>query len=59
MKSIYKYELASAAGVSSRTFRRWLYAHRDELLKMGVKCTDKILPPRAAEWICREYGIDL
>jgi hypothetical protein len=58
MKSAYKYELAAAAGVSDRTFRRWLSAHRGELLNLGVKTTDKLLPPRAVEWICREYGID-
>ena len=48
MKSAYKYELANAAGVTDRTFRRWL----------GVTRTTKLLPPKAVEWICKEYGID-
>ena len=59
MKSAYKYELADAAGVSGRTFRRWLCAHRNELTNFGVKCTDKMLPPKAVAWICQQYGIDL
>ena len=58
MKSVYKYELAEAAGVSSRTFRRWLSSNRDALASFGVNATTKILPPRAVEWICRQYGID-
>ena len=30
-KSMYKYELANAAGVSSETFRHWLKSDRDFL----------------------------
>lgn len=59
MKSVYKYELANAAGVSDRTFRRWLKENEGHLVQLGVKPSGKLLPPRAVEWICREYGIDL
>ena len=58
MKSAYKYELADAAGVNYKTFQRWLNVHRDELESLGVSRTSKMLPPKAVEWICREYGID-
>ena len=58
MKSAYKYELAEAAGVSYTTFYRWLSSNRDTLASFGVKPKTKLLPPRAVEWICREYGID-
>ena len=29
------------------------------LAGLGVKTSSKLLPPKAVEWICREYGIDL
>lgn len=59
MKAMYKNELAEAAGVSRRTFQRWLKENRSRLSCFGVKPTSHMLPPRAVEWVCREYGIDL
>ena len=59
MKSAYKNELAAAAGVSYTTFYRWLAGNRETLATFGVKPTSRVLPPKAVEWICREYGIDL
>ena len=58
MKSAYKFELANAAGVSDRTFRRWLNKNRDKLASFGVTPTAKMLPPKAVQWVCDEYGID-
>ena len=58
MKSAYKYELADAAGVSRRTFLRWLKENRSRLSRFGVKPTTHLLPPRAVRWICLQYGID-
>ena len=58
MKSAYKYELADAAGVSYTTFYRWLSSKQETLADFGVKPSAKMLPPKAVEWICREYGID-
>ena len=58
MKSVYKYELADAAGVNYKTFQRWLHIHRDELQRLGVGPTCKILPPKAVKWVCDAYGID-
>ena len=59
MKAMYKYELADAAGVSRDTFRRWLGLQSVKLAAFGVSKRSQMLPPRAVEWICREYGIDL
>lgn len=58
-KSMLKCELADAAGVSMRTFSRWLSLHKEELQLLGVKVEAKIVPPRAVRWICEQYGIDL
>ena len=58
MKSAYKYMLAEAAGVSYRTFQRWLSQNRDKLAELGAKPRSRILPPGAVEWVCSQYGID-
>ena len=58
MRSAYKYELADAAGVSRTTFWRWLKDNRAQLSRYGVKDRSRMLPPRAVDWICRQYGID-
>lgn len=59
MKAMYKYELAEAAGVSRDTFRRWLADNSRKLSHFGVKKRSQMLPPRAVQWICNQYGIDL
>ena len=58
MKSYFKYELARAAGVSMRTFSRWLSQNTLLLAELGVMPTTKLIPARAAQWICSRYGID-
>ena len=58
MKSYYKYELAQAAGVSTRTFGRWLKQQNEQLIQWGVTPQQQLLPPAAVQWICRQYGID-
>ena len=47
MKSMSKAQLAEAAGVNMRTFQRWLSRHKDELVVLGVRPRDKLLPPVA------------
>ena len=69
MKAMYKSELARLAGVSSRTFARYLAAHREELAKLGVTPQARKLPPRAPQarklppravrFVCEDYCIDL
>ncbi len=58
MKSMYKCELAMAAGVNYRTFQRWLSRNREQLEALGAKPRGQILPPKAVKWVCDEYGID-
>ena len=59
MKAMYKSELARLAGVSSRTFARYLAAHREELAKLGVTPQARKLPPRAVRFVSEDYCIDL
>jgi len=36
-----------------------LSANRQKLSELGVGPRKQLLPPKAVDWICREYGIDL
>ena len=54
-KSMYKNELADAAGVSRSTFYRWIRNDRQVLLSMGVASTCHLLPPHAVRYICEKY----
>ena len=58
MKSRMKFEIALAAGMSERTFARWLSGHTAEMERMGIKPTQRLLPPKAVKYICYELGID-
>lgn len=59
MKSMLKSELARAAGVSSRTFSRWIAQHQSELSALGVLPTAHLVPPLAVRYICEQYGIEV
>lgn len=58
MKCMLKTELAAAAGVSPRTFSRWLRLHREKLQEMGISPTAHLIPPVGVKYICHYYGID-
>ena len=58
MKSYLKSEIARAAGVSYRTFQRWLQQQSEQLSLLGVMPRTQLIPARAAQWICGQYGID-
>ena len=58
MKSYLKSEIARAAGMSYSTFSRWLSQNTSFLAELGVMPTAKLIPARAAQWICGQYGID-
>ena len=58
-KSMYKYELANAAGVSSDTFRCWLQSDRTKLKAMGVAPKQHLLPPKAVRYLCEKYDIEV
>lgn len=59
-KAMYKYELASAAGVSTDTFRRWLISDHlrfDAALAQGLILTLTDPLAAAAEEPARDYDI--
>lgn len=58
-KAMYKYELASAAGVSTDTFRRWLISDRAAFEAMGISPHQHLLPPVAVRYICEKYVIEI
>lgn len=59
VKAMYKSELAALAGVSVRTFARYLRTRRPVLLAMGISPRVKKLPPKAVRYILEDYCIDL
>jgi hypothetical protein len=56
---MYKSELAKLAGVSPRTFRRYLATRRSILTAMGISPHARLLPPQAVRFISEDYCIDL
>ncbi|MBO4641503.1 MAG: hypothetical protein J5661_01405 [Bacteroidaceae bacterium] len=54
----WRISINGAAGVSMRTFSRWLSQNTLLLAELGVMPTTKLIPARAAHWICGQYGID-
>jgi len=58
-KAMYKSELARLAGVSYRTFQRYLATRREILTAMGIPPSAKILPPKAVKYVSEDYCIDL
>lgn len=56
---MFKSELAKLAGVSSRTFRRYLATRRPILTAMGISPHARLLPPQAVRFISEDYCIDL
>ena len=59
MKAMSKQKLAKLAGVSRRTFSRWIATRQEALERMGVKSTSHLLPPKAVKYICDEFCIIL
>ena len=58
-KSMYKNELAEAAGVSRQTFYNWTKQDQEALRAMGVERNAKLLPPKAVQFLCERYFISL
>ena len=58
-KFISKKKLAELAGVSPRTFTRYLATRRQILDAMGISPHAQKLPPQAVRYICEDYCIDL
>ena len=56
---ISKSELARLAGVSPRTFSRYIHSRQHVLDRMGVSAKTQKLPPQAVRYLCEDYCIDL
>ena len=56
---ISKSTLAKLAGVSYRTFSRYLKTRQPVLDMMGIPPKTQLLPPRAVRFVCEDYCIDL
>ena len=59
MKAMLKSELASAAGVSMATFRRWIKSDAQYLQEQGIKETAKMLTPKVVKYLIEKYNIEL
>lgn len=59
MKSMTKSELALLAGVSLSTLSRWLRTQATQLRALGVTPNAHVLNPRAVQFVCDLYGIDV
>jgi len=61
MKSATKSQLAKAAGVSARTFRRWLSTPdmQKRLEPFNLKPQQQLLPPAAVKIITEHYVIEI
>ena len=59
MKAMLKSELATAAGVSTDTFRRWLHSDTDYLRSQGITPKAKVLPPQVVRYLCEKYDIEI
>lgn len=57
--AMYIYELSDAAGVSRRTFRRWLAADAAHLRELGYESYMRLLPPQVVQYLCDKYAIIL
>ena len=60
-KALTKHQLAKRAGVSLRTFRRWLADPyiQAQLAPLGLKPQQVLLPPRAVQIISEHYAITI
>lgn len=58
-KSMYRYELAEAAGVSVRTLRKWMFNNAQQLKDLGYNISDGILCPGVVKFMCEKYVIIL
>ena len=56
---VSKRRLAKLAGVSDRTFSRYIASRRHILEEMGISPNARLLPPQAVKYICEDYCIDL
>ena len=50
-RAMYKSELAAVAGLSRRTFSRYVQQQQAELTKLGISPKTQLLPPRGEDFL--------
>lgn len=55
---MYLYEIADKAGVSTKTLRKWIEPHKEELYKLGYGASS-LQPPSVVRFICEKFVIIL
>ena len=58
-RAMYKSELAEAAGLSKRTFSRYVKLQQPELDKLGIPPKTQLLPPQGVKLLCDNLCIDI
>ena len=54
-----KAEFAAVSGIKPRTLRRNLRQHQEELIRMGIPKTAKVLPPEGVKFLCELLCVDI
>ena len=58
MRSMTREELASRAGVTTRTLFNYIQKHLDELEALGYH-SNQILSPIVLAWFAQNYGVNV
>lgn len=54
-----KSEFAAVSGIKPRTLRRNLRQHQEELMRMGIPKTAKVLTPEGVKFLCELLCVDI
>ncbi|MCQ2204996.1 MAG: DUF4248 domain-containing protein [Bacteroidales bacterium] len=57
-RSSTRQELADAAGVSVKTFNKWLELIEKELIEMGYQKGQRLFTPKQTVFICDHFDIE-
>ena len=58
-RTVSKKQIADALCISLPTLRTWLKPFQKDLENMGVTSTSKLLNPKATNFICEKFDIEL
>jgi len=58
MKAMTKQQLAACAGVTVKTLMGWCKPHEQQLQRLGMTPTARVLPPSAVKYIAETFCID-
>ena len=58
-RAMYKSELAAIAGLSRRTFSRYVQQQQAELTKLDISPKTQLLPPRGVKLLCENLCLEI